>query len=154
MVRRETVPAVKGAHTLTFDATSNTACAFQSELFARPSTAIGVSRRLSAQSLAAIILPLVPGLAPASVRDLDRERGSVDLRPDASVLRVAVTVQIVDQPRIWYSESESEPNTIVRFDPKTEKFQSWPIPVEDTSCATLTSRKTAISCSPTAWSTP
>ena len=29
---------------------------------------------------------------------------------------------------IWYSESESEPNTIVRFDPKTEKFQSWAIP--------------------------
>jgi virginiamycin B lyase len=29
---------------------------------------------------------------------------------------------------IWYSESETEPNTIVRFDPKTEKFQSWAIP--------------------------
>src|SRR6516165_8083772 len=29
---------------------------------------------------------------------------------------------------IWYSESESEPNTVVRFDPKTEKFQSWAIP--------------------------
>src|SRR5437016_1117251 len=29
---------------------------------------------------------------------------------------------------IWYSESEAEPNTIVRFDPKTEKFQSWAIP--------------------------
>src|SRR5262249_36041619 len=26
---------------------------------------------------------------------------------------------------IWYSESESEPNTVVRFDPKSEKFQSW-----------------------------
>jgi virginiamycin B lyase len=28
---------------------------------------------------------------------------------------------------IWYSESEASPNTVVRFDPKTEKFQSWPI---------------------------
>jgi virginiamycin B lyase len=29
---------------------------------------------------------------------------------------------------IWYSESETQPNTVVRFDPKTEKFQSWAIP--------------------------
>ena len=29
---------------------------------------------------------------------------------------------------LWYSESETEPNTVVRFDPKTEKFQSWAIP--------------------------
>jgi len=29
---------------------------------------------------------------------------------------------------IWYSESGTRPNTIVRFDPKTEKFQSWVIP--------------------------
>ena len=29
---------------------------------------------------------------------------------------------------IWYSESEASPNTVVRFDPKSEKFQSWPIP--------------------------
>ena len=29
---------------------------------------------------------------------------------------------------LWYSESESSPNTVVRFDPKTEKFQSWAIP--------------------------
>jgi virginiamycin B lyase len=29
---------------------------------------------------------------------------------------------------IWYSESEATPNTVVRFDPKTEKFQSWMIP--------------------------
>ena len=29
---------------------------------------------------------------------------------------------------IWYSESETTPNTVVRFDPKTEKFQSWTIP--------------------------
>jgi virginiamycin B lyase len=29
---------------------------------------------------------------------------------------------------IWYSESGTKPNTVVRFDPKTEKFQSWAIP--------------------------
>ena len=29
---------------------------------------------------------------------------------------------------VWYSESNSKPNTIVRFDPKTEKFQTWAIP--------------------------
>jgi virginiamycin B lyase len=29
---------------------------------------------------------------------------------------------------VWYSESGVSPNTLVRFDPKTEKFQTWPIP--------------------------
>jgi len=29
---------------------------------------------------------------------------------------------------LWYSESNAKPNTIVRFDPQTEKFQSWAIP--------------------------
>ena len=29
---------------------------------------------------------------------------------------------------LWYSESGVSPNTIVRFDPKTEKFQTWKIP--------------------------
>jgi virginiamycin B lyase len=29
---------------------------------------------------------------------------------------------------IWYSESAVRPNTVVRFDPKTEKFQTWAIP--------------------------
>jgi len=29
---------------------------------------------------------------------------------------------------IWYSESAVRPNTLVRFDPKTEKFQTWTIP--------------------------
>jgi virginiamycin B lyase len=29
---------------------------------------------------------------------------------------------------IWYSESETRPNTVVRFDPKGEKFQTWAIP--------------------------
>lgn len=29
---------------------------------------------------------------------------------------------------LWYSESGAKPNTIVRFDPATEKFQTWAIP--------------------------
>jgi virginiamycin B lyase len=29
---------------------------------------------------------------------------------------------------IWYSESGAKPNTMVRFDPATEKFQSWAFP--------------------------
>jgi virginiamycin B lyase len=29
---------------------------------------------------------------------------------------------------IWFNESNAKPNTIVRFDPKTEKFQTWSIP--------------------------
>jgi virginiamycin B lyase len=29
---------------------------------------------------------------------------------------------------IWYSESAVKPNTLVRFDPKTERFQTWVIP--------------------------
>jgi virginiamycin B lyase len=29
---------------------------------------------------------------------------------------------------IWYSESNTKPNTVVRFDPQTEKFQTWEIP--------------------------
>lgn len=29
---------------------------------------------------------------------------------------------------IWYVESNTKPNMLVRFDPKTAKFQSWPIP--------------------------
>jgi virginiamycin B lyase len=28
---------------------------------------------------------------------------------------------------IWYTESSVKPNTLVRFDPQTEQFQSWPI---------------------------
>jgi virginiamycin B lyase len=29
---------------------------------------------------------------------------------------------------VWYNESAAKPNTIVRFDPASEKFQSWAIP--------------------------
>jgi virginiamycin B lyase len=29
---------------------------------------------------------------------------------------------------LWYSEAGVKPNTLVRFDPKTETFQTWVIP--------------------------
>ena len=29
---------------------------------------------------------------------------------------------------VWYNESGANPNTMVRFDPKTEKFQAWVLP--------------------------
>ena len=29
---------------------------------------------------------------------------------------------------IWYTESEVQPNVLVRFDPKAESFQTWPVP--------------------------
>jgi virginiamycin B lyase len=29
---------------------------------------------------------------------------------------------------VWYNESNAKPNTIVRFDPRTETFQTWAIP--------------------------
>jgi virginiamycin B lyase len=35
---------------------------------------------------------------------------------------------VIAKGAIWYNESFAKPNTIVRFDPKTEKFQSWAIP--------------------------
>jgi hypothetical protein len=49
---------------------------------------------------------------------------------------------------IWYSESGSTPNTVVRFDPKTAQFQSWQFQAAGTSCATPQSRLTATSCRP------
>ncbi len=32
------------------------------------------------------------------------------------------------QDVLWYNESGTKPNTIVRFDPKTAQFQTWMIP--------------------------
>ena len=29
---------------------------------------------------------------------------------------------------LWYSESFAKPNTVVRFDPQTQKFQTWALP--------------------------
>jgi virginiamycin B lyase len=37
-------------------------------------------------------------------------------------------IAITSDGEVWYSESGTNPNTIVRFDPKTETFAAWPIP--------------------------
>jgi virginiamycin B lyase len=36
--------------------------------------------------------------------------------------------QVFTKGAVWYNESGAKPNTIVRFDPQTKKFQSWAIP--------------------------
>ena len=36
-------------------------------------------------------------------------------------------IEVIDDV-IWYNESDQRPDALVRFDPKTEKFQSWAIP--------------------------
>lgn len=37
-------------------------------------------------------------------------------------------IAITSDDVIWYSESGVEPNTLVRFDPASGRFQTWPIP--------------------------
>ena len=34
----------------------------------------------------------------------------------------------VDEGIVWYSEPGVTPNTIVRFDPNTKSFETWPVP--------------------------
>jgi virginiamycin B lyase len=36
-------------------------------------------------------------------------------------------IEVIDDI-IWYNESDQRPDTLVRFDPQTEKFQSWTVP--------------------------
>ncbi len=48
---------------------------------------------------------------------------AVSWRPQIPSLRNTIIGDI-----IWYSESGTRPNTVVRFDPTTEKFQTWAIP--------------------------
>jgi virginiamycin B lyase len=43
--------------------------------------------------------------------------------PDSSPYAIAVIDDVV-----WYNESNQRPDALVRFDPKTEAFQSWAIP--------------------------
>src|SRR5262249_6893922 len=35
---------------------------------------------------------------------------------------------VVARGALWYSESGTKPNTVVRFDPRTEQFPTWVIP--------------------------
>ena len=44
-------------------------------------------------------------------------------KPDSPGCALAVIDDV-----IWYNESAMRPDTLVRFDPATEEFQSWAIP--------------------------
>jgi len=59
---------------------------------------------------------------------LDPRSGQVKEWPSPSGPKSAPYGISFVQGALWYSESEAMPNTIVRFDPKTQKFQSWTIP--------------------------
>jgi virginiamycin B lyase len=56
--------------------------------------------------------------ADGSIREWDSPSG-----PDSHPYALAVVDGIV-----WYNESGVRPDPLVRFDPRTETFQSWPIP--------------------------
>jgi virginiamycin B lyase len=59
---------------------------------------------------------------------LDPATGKVSEWPSPSGAKSAPYGISAIKGVIWYSESEAAPNTVVRFDPKTQKFQSWAIP--------------------------
>jgi virginiamycin B lyase len=59
---------------------------------------------------------------------LDLASGSVKEWLSPSGPRSAPYGMVAINGIVWYNESGAKPNTIVRFDPSTEKFQSWAIP--------------------------
>ena len=59
---------------------------------------------------------------------LDPETGATKEWPSPSGSdSYPYAIAIVDDI-IWYNESLRRPDALVRFDPKTERFQSWAIP--------------------------
>jgi virginiamycin B lyase len=56
-----------------------------------------------------------------AIREWDSPSG-----PNSHPYAIAVIDDIV-----WYNESGVRPDMLVRFDPRTERFQSWPIPSGD-----------------------
>ena len=59
---------------------------------------------------------------------LDLATGAVKEWPSPSGPKSEPYGMVFTKGAIWYNESNAKPNTIVRFDPATEKFQSWAIP--------------------------
>jgi virginiamycin B lyase len=59
---------------------------------------------------------------------LDLATGAVKEYPSPSGPKSWPYGMVFTKGAVWYNESNAKPNTIVRFDPKTEKFQSWAIP--------------------------
>jgi virginiamycin B lyase len=59
---------------------------------------------------------------------LDPDTGSVKEWPSPSGPKSEPYGIVATKGALWYSESGAKPNTMVRFDPKTETFQSWALP--------------------------
>jgi virginiamycin B lyase len=59
---------------------------------------------------------------------LDLSTGEVKEWPSPSGAKSEPYGIVFTKGALWYSESAAKPNTIVRFDPAFEKFQSWAIP--------------------------
>ncbi|MBR1278550.1 hypothetical protein [Bradyrhizobium sp. AUGA SZCCT0283] len=59
---------------------------------------------------------------------LDLATGDVKEWPSPSGAKSEPYGIVFTNKAVWYSGSAAKPNTIVRFDPVTEKFQSWAIP--------------------------
>jgi virginiamycin B lyase len=59
---------------------------------------------------------------------LDPATGQVKEWPSPSGATSQPYGMVFTKGAVWYSESAAKPNTIVRFDPKAEKFQTWAIP--------------------------
>ena len=59
---------------------------------------------------------------------LDATTGKVTEWPSPSGPKSEPYGIVFTKGAVWYSESFAKPNTIVRFDPATEKFQTWSIP--------------------------
>jgi virginiamycin B lyase len=59
---------------------------------------------------------------------LDLDTGAVKEWPSPSGPKSEPYGIVFTKGALWYSESGPKPNTVVRFDPGSEKFQSWAIP--------------------------
>ena len=59
---------------------------------------------------------------------LDTTTGEVKEWPSPSGPKSEPYGIVFTKGAVWYSESGAKPNTVVRFDPKTEAFNSWAIP--------------------------
>jgi len=66
--------------------------------------------------------------ARGTIGRLDLATGEVREWPSPSGPRSEPYGIVFAKGAVWYSESAARPNTVVRFDPKTEGFQSWAIP--------------------------
>lgn len=59
---------------------------------------------------------------------LDPKSGDIREWPSPSGPKSHPYALVVVDDIVWYNESGMRPDALVRFDPATERFQSWPIP--------------------------